>query len=372
VPALVKCAAESVHSMVTALADAYVEAFTLYRAPADSQAEKSLETSAKQMAAGSASAVRGQLMLREKRTSEPLDASGMGHIQREIETAMNLAVRQGKLKLKRQRIKVFELIPAEPEFLEDANCKHSTQVTPPPGVYGNPPNLIDSTAQVVVSSTVPADSILALAELHDTRGVAAIDPSLVSAIEAIGAQTPLAAQAIGNYFGELQAYFAEMQTPFLESAVLGGTAAIHVPQGDVNAEPVKAVTLEIGKEQLELLRKFSTSPQGLALSEKQFQEIRAHEWIERYHEWHRGHTGAASQARTPPPRRGRRVKGETAALHKAWQDLGCPDVTAAVCDALAKIVCPKDLEASKRAVARKRLRDRIRGALVRTQRASAT
>ena len=52
-PALTKWACESLRETILALADAYVEAFTLFGVPADAQAEKDIEACAKQMAAGS-------------------------------------------------------------------------------------------------------------------------------------------------------------------------------------------------------------------------------------------------------------------------------------------------------------------------------
>ena len=91
--------------MILALADAYVEAFTLFGVPSDAQAEKDIEAVAKQMAAGSISGVRGQLDLMEKRTNRPGNHSG-GHLNREINASMVSALKESRLRLKRQRIKI--------------------------------------------------------------------------------------------------------------------------------------------------------------------------------------------------------------------------------------------------------------------------
>jgi hypothetical protein len=62
--------------MILALADAYVEAFTLYGVPADRQAEKDLQTAAQQMAATSISGIRGHLQLRSIRLRIAEDGTG--------------------------------------------------------------------------------------------------------------------------------------------------------------------------------------------------------------------------------------------------------------------------------------------------------
>jgi hypothetical protein len=102
-PALVKLKAESVRDTILALANAYVEAFTLYGMPSDAKAEKVLHTSAQQAAAGSISGVRGQLQLRSGRLRAPVEGQGMPwHL--EIEGSMDSALKEGLLRLRRQRI----------------------------------------------------------------------------------------------------------------------------------------------------------------------------------------------------------------------------------------------------------------------------
>jgi hypothetical protein len=66
-PALVKWGAERERETILALADAYVDAFTLFGTPSDAQAEEALKTAARLSAAGAISGFRGQLQLRSAR-----------------------------------------------------------------------------------------------------------------------------------------------------------------------------------------------------------------------------------------------------------------------------------------------------------------
>lgn len=102
-PALIKCAAEHVRAMILAWADAYVDAFTRAGLPSDEQTEKDLEMLAQQIAAGSISNVRGYLQLRSKRLRivEPR-LNLPWHL--EIDRAMEAAIDEGVLNLRRQRL----------------------------------------------------------------------------------------------------------------------------------------------------------------------------------------------------------------------------------------------------------------------------
>jgi hypothetical protein len=104
VPALTKWATEGVREGILALADAYVDAFTLAEAPADAEVEKALETSSLQIAGGAISGVRGELDLISTRTRQPLNR-GAGHIGREVEKSRVSALNEAQLKLERQRMK---------------------------------------------------------------------------------------------------------------------------------------------------------------------------------------------------------------------------------------------------------------------------
>jgi hypothetical protein len=103
-PALTKWGEERLRKMVLAYADAYVEAFTLHDAPSDELAEKDLETAAQQIAAGTSSAIRGELDLLKTRTGIPVNDS-VGHLNRQIHSAMKSAVKKGVLRQQQQRIK---------------------------------------------------------------------------------------------------------------------------------------------------------------------------------------------------------------------------------------------------------------------------
>ncbi len=102
-PALIGSGAECVRELILALADAYVEAFTLHRTPSDMRAETTLKTEAQRIAAGTISTIRGELRLRSVRLRIAEEGRGIPwHLQ--IETAMNTALKEGVLRLKQQRI----------------------------------------------------------------------------------------------------------------------------------------------------------------------------------------------------------------------------------------------------------------------------
>jgi hypothetical protein len=103
IPALTKCAGERLREEILALADAWVEEFTLRKTPCSPQANKDLAQTARQMAAGAISALRGQLDLTSKRIGIPLNEA-TGHINREIEKCMSSAVKEGVLRIKQQRL----------------------------------------------------------------------------------------------------------------------------------------------------------------------------------------------------------------------------------------------------------------------------
>jgi hypothetical protein len=103
-PALIKWGTARVRKMVPALADAYVEAFTLHGVPLDAQAEMDLETTAQQIAAGTTSEIRGHLQLRSVRLRIAEEGRGVPwHLK--IEKAMRSALKEGVLRLRRKRIK---------------------------------------------------------------------------------------------------------------------------------------------------------------------------------------------------------------------------------------------------------------------------
>jgi hypothetical protein len=104
-PALTELAASQVRESILACADAYVEAFTISGVPADASARKSLQTASLRIAGGVNSQVCGQLDLLKKRTLGPLQIP-VAYIDGEIGKSTNSALREGLLKLDRQRIEI--------------------------------------------------------------------------------------------------------------------------------------------------------------------------------------------------------------------------------------------------------------------------
>jgi len=115
-PALIRWGADRVRAMILARADVDVEAFTLHGVPSDAWAETNLQTIAQEIAAGTISAIRGELDLKNKRTREHSNHAG-GYLNREIEGAMKSALREGVLRLRRQRITVENSLGFGPEVL---------------------------------------------------------------------------------------------------------------------------------------------------------------------------------------------------------------------------------------------------------------
>jgi hypothetical protein len=90
------------------LADAWVEAGTIYAVPLPVWAEKALEKAAAEMAAGTVSALRGELDLHALRTRTQHHPVGEGVLR----STLNAALREGKLRVKAQRIQAERSIAA--------------------------------------------------------------------------------------------------------------------------------------------------------------------------------------------------------------------------------------------------------------------
>jgi hypothetical protein len=104
-PTLINCEAQHVRETILALADAYMEAFTIHGVPSETRVD--LRAVARQVTAGAISGIRGQLRLRSGRLRIAEEGRGVPwHL--EIERAMDAAVKEGLLRLKRQRIKAGE------------------------------------------------------------------------------------------------------------------------------------------------------------------------------------------------------------------------------------------------------------------------
>ena len=102
-PALAQVAASHTHDSILAYADAYVDAFTLAGVPLDEKIHNSLEIGALQIAGGVIGGVTGELHLLQQRTKRHL-AIPSGSINRAVSAARTLALRECKLRLKRQGI----------------------------------------------------------------------------------------------------------------------------------------------------------------------------------------------------------------------------------------------------------------------------
>jgi hypothetical protein len=124
-PAYIKLATESVRGMIIALADAYVEAFDTCGAPSDIQAERTLQKSAEQFAAGSISAISGQAQLHSLRIRIP-DRPIPG-LHSAVKVAVSSAMREGLMRLKEQRLK----FKTHPTPLPPSTAEGTTELAPP-------------------------------------------------------------------------------------------------------------------------------------------------------------------------------------------------------------------------------------------------
>ena len=115
VQVITRCAAEEVRESILALADAYAETFRLFGVSPERWTEGALRTSAQQIAGGTASSAIGQIKLHAVRTCQPISDQPTGYLHREVGHSMLSALREGTLKLKRQRIKLENSRPSPPE-----------------------------------------------------------------------------------------------------------------------------------------------------------------------------------------------------------------------------------------------------------------
>jgi len=105
VPAFTELASKQLRRDILALAKLYVSEFTRFQISCDPRAARELENVAKQLAAGTNARVHENLKLIQTRTKRQLGLEGaQGHIHREVGTALNLALRRGKLMLERQEM----------------------------------------------------------------------------------------------------------------------------------------------------------------------------------------------------------------------------------------------------------------------------
>jgi hypothetical protein len=141
VPALTELECKRLQEDVLVLAKVYAKEFTHFGRPCDAGAELDLEMTAKQMAGGAASSIRGQLERLEKRINKHVNLpAGLSHIQREIAASMSMAVKEGKLELYRQRLTTKNLetslqrgpTPPRPSHLAPQIEKASTELSPTP------------------------------------------------------------------------------------------------------------------------------------------------------------------------------------------------------------------------------------------------
>jgi len=101
-PTLIRCKRERLRAEILILADAWVQAGITYDVPLGDWAEKAVEKAAALMAGGVRSALQGEIDLHAVRSRAPRNTGGT----RELNSSLNSAVREAKLKLKTQRIKV--------------------------------------------------------------------------------------------------------------------------------------------------------------------------------------------------------------------------------------------------------------------------
>ena len=102
--ALVVLSVQRVQEMILAGIEGYLDIFANCEVPAVNETERFFETSAKQIAGGAGSWVKGQLDLYKRRTNKEV-SDPSEYLNRTINRAMASALKKGTLKLRQQRIK---------------------------------------------------------------------------------------------------------------------------------------------------------------------------------------------------------------------------------------------------------------------------
>jgi len=285
-PALVKHGAECLRSEIIALADAWVESFTLSRMASHVWAETALETAALQMAGGTVSGIRGKLHLLARRTRMPIE-DGTGHLEREITASKNGALREGKLRMKKQRVS-FEISQSPPGRAEGSPSPKPTSRTHREGT--------NSISQLMsrIGRPISEEMLKAMASARlTTEDFEGKSSSILNRMHRMAGRMEFSAEEFRNVLPAL----------------------------------LKELELEIPAEVLQ----------------------------------------------PPPGKAGRPLSERTGDIHREWVGLGKPKVTAQVCDRLAKTFFQDELnEATIGSVQHRRVRERVRQAIRRSEQRIAT
>jgi hypothetical protein len=153
------------------------------------------------------------------------------------------------------------------------------------------------------------------------------------------------------------------------AAVLEAEAA-RIAKVDEAMESAIPLTPRNSDEMIELLIRFSTDPKGLGLTAEQFGGLESgSQWLEHYHAWERTRRSAIrakGQGGRPP-------KDQTREIHAEWVRIGKPKRTAAICDRIARSFFASELKGIHRgSPEHRRVRERVRKAIERIERRSAT
>jgi hypothetical protein len=213
-------------------------------------------------------------------------------------------------------------------------------------------NAVQVTARAFERPDLNPELFNALAETATVK----LDPELLKSLEVatIGFESTLNALAGLDWSAVAAAFEANQADMARMDQALGGA----VPLTPRNRD-----------EEVALLRRFSTDPKGLGLTEQQFYGLEtASQWLELYRAWERSRLNA-TQAKG---KGGRPLKDQTRDIHEAWVKMGKPKQTAEVCDRIAKIFFGGELKGALGSAQHRKVRERVRQALRRFERRAAT
>jgi hypothetical protein len=197
----------------------------------------------------------------------------------------------------------------------------------------------------------------------DQEIVIELSPELASVLDAL-------APALKRWQDQFVELAAKYDLSAAADAIQAGTSAV-----DAALAAAVPITPADRKERWDFLRKFSTDANGLGLSEEQFWGLDFGEWLALYRRWEASRDSAILARRRAKfqGKAGRPSEDRTSKIHAKWVEMGRPTTRALICDKIAKDFFGNELRQAKPGSQKhRRVRERVRQAIQRCERRSAT
>jgi hypothetical protein len=174
-PALIHCKQEKLRTEILILADAWVEAGTVYAVSLPIGAEEALERAATLMTGGTNSAFQGEYVLMCGRTRRTPSGKGVAAGLRAITQSMRSALREGRLRIKKQRIETERLtrgVPASTPRLHPQQTSTATgKAAPSLTAYISSPKTTPTPKKRLHSTIVSQDAARRMENFLESAGV---------------------------------------------------------------------------------------------------------------------------------------------------------------------------------------------------------